>query len=324
MTFLSSLHDLMGRTWFVMIMWQVCVIMNVSGATFCTMLTNINGKTLPFFQLACTYLTLLIVHFSNAPKTSMPWIKYIIVSCLNFGGDATAIYAYTMTSLSSAMILITTVIFWVAPISYFFLKRDISWQQVLSIFIGVAGIALVFVADGIGDSHWQGNVLALSSAFCYAMANILQEVLVYEASIPTFLFRFSLCTSPAAIIVTGAVEWKQIYTYNWSGKVIGLVIGYVVMLSLYYTLVPFVLNHSSATEMNISFLSNNFYSLGLSILFFGQKASWLYLVGFICIPIAIIIFCVWAPEQKYRNAGPQYEDNLNYDQSPKYIDEAFQ
>lgn len=311
---------MMEKKWFVMIMWQVCAIMNVSGASFVTLMNNLNGRTMPFFQLALTYTTLLLVHFKFAPKTSMPWIKYFIVSVLNFGGDVTAIYAYTMTSLSSSMLLVTTVIFWVAPISYFFLKRDISWQQVLSIFIGVTGIVLVFVADGIGDTHWQGNVLALASAFCYAIANILQEVLVFENTISTFLFRFSLCTAPVATIVTGSVEWKQIYTYHWSWQIICLLIGYVIILSLYYSLVPFVLQHSSATEMNISFLSNNFYSLALSILFFGQKASWLYLIGFICIPIAIIIFCVWAPEEKYRNAGPQYSDNPHYEFSQKYID----
>ena len=305
MGFLDGFNTMMGKKWFVMIMWQVCSIANCSGATLVTYISTLNGYSLPFLQLALTYISLLVLHYRFAPKTAMPWLRYIFVSIMNFGGDVTAIYAYTMTSLASAMMLVTTVIFWVAPISYFYLKRSMSWQQVLSIFIGVAGIVVVFIADGTEGSKWQGNVLALSSAFCYAIANILQEVLVYENSVSTYIFRFTLCTAPVAAICSGAVEWKSIYEFDWSWRVIICLIAYVILLAFYYSFVPVVLQHSNATEMNISFLSVNFFSLGLSILLFGQKASWLYLIGFLFIPVAIVIYCLWGPEKKYENAGPQ-------------------
>lgn len=295
----------MTRKWFVMLMWQVCSLSNCAGATICTYISTKNGKTLPFLQLALTYASILIVHFRNAPTSKMPWIKYIIVSFLNFGGDVTAIYAYSLTSLASSMLLVTTVIFWVAPISYFYLKRPMTWQQGFSVFLGVGGIFMIFIADGTKGSKWQGNVLALASALFYALANILQEVLVYENSVSTYLFRFSLCTSPVAAISAAAVEWRPISTFDWSPLVICLLLVYVVLLTFYYSFVPVVLQHSNATEMNISFLSNNFFSLGLSILLFGQKASWLYLIGFLFIPVAIVIYCVWTPEKPYENAGPQ-------------------
>ena len=305
MGFLDCFNTMMDKKWFVMIMWQVCSVANCSGATIITYISTTYGYTCAFLQLTLTYITLLCVHFKFAPHSAMPWFRYIIVSIFNFIGDTTAIYAYMMTSLASAMLLVTTVIFWVAPISYFYLKRPITWQQILSIFIGVFGVSLIFVADGTAGSKWQGNVLALSSAFCYAIANILQEALVYENSVSTYLFRFSLCTSPVAAIATGVAEWKPIYQMDWCWQVILCLIAYIVLLAFYYSFVPVVLQHSSATEMNISFLSVNFMSLGLSILLFGQKASWLYLVGFIFIPVAIVIFCIWGPEKKYENAGPQ-------------------
>jgi hypothetical protein len=48
--------------------------------------------------------------------------------------------------------------------------------------------------------------------------------------------------------------------------------------------------------MNLSLLSTNFFSLGISVAVFHQKASWLYIVGFLCIPLAIVIFSLTGPK----------------------------
>ena len=56
-----------------------------------------------------------------------------------------------------------------------------------------------------------------------------------------------------------------------------------------------------STIMELSTLTSNFYSLAISIFFFGTNASWLYLVGFFFIPVAILIYCLWGPEKKYEN-----------------------
>lgn len=69
------------------------------------------------------------------------------------------------------------------------------------------------------------------------------------------------------------------------------------------------MQYSDATTMNISMLTSNFYSLAISILAFGQKASWLYLVGFFCVPIAIVIFTVFAPKEEGEKIQNQCSTN---------------
>ena len=100
-------------------------------------------------------------------------------------------------------------------------------------------------------------------------------------------------------ILTGAFEWKQIRSYNFSVKVVLLILLYALIQTIYYTFCPFIMQHSTAAEMNLSFL--------ISILAFGQKASWLYLVGFFCIPIAIAIYSLFPPKE-------QKVDDRSYDE----------
>ena len=74
---------------------------------------------------------------------------------------------------------------------------------------------------------------------------------VYENSVSTYLYRFSLCTSPVSFVAAGIVEWKKMYEYDWNWLIIILLVIYVILLTFYYSFVPVVLQHSNATEMNI-------------------------------------------------------------------------
>ena len=84
--------------------------------------------------------------------------------------------------------------------------------------------------------------------------------------------------------------------------------AYSILLALYDFLAPFFMQFSDATTMNLSLLTANFYSLGISILAFGQKPSWLYLVGFFCIPIAIIIFSLLGPKTPGKTPSSEAEE----------------
>lgn len=304
----SCFHFLFGKRWFVLIMWQVASIILCVINLFNTLLSERNGSTLPFFQLMITYFILFSACIFRYEKSDISWLKYFVTTLFNFGGDVSSIYAYNTTSLSSAMLLATTVIFWVAPLSHFVLKHRMSIWQLLALVIGFCGVVLVFVADGVGDSKWLGNLLAVISAVCYAIANVLQEALVYSASVTLYLCRFSIMALPISAILSGSVEWRLIREYTWSGDIIGFILAYVILLAFYYAFIPFIMQFSNAAEMNISLLTSNFYALALSIIFFGQKADWLYLGGFLCVPIAIVVFTLF-PKKKPENEQSQAEEN---------------
>ncbi|EAX97974.1 Integral membrane protein, putative [Trichomonas vaginalis G3] len=300
----------LDHKWFAMIMWQVCSLMLSALAIFCKFLEQIAGFTLPFLQLAISYVALLLINLWKLPKTTASWFGYIMVGLLNLGGDVSSIYAYTLTSISSAQLLVTTVIFWVAPLAFFVFKRKLTLWQILAIFIGMGGVVIVFLEDGVGDSRWLGNMIALISAICYAIATTLEEKLVHEGSIAIYLFRFGTTTSPISIILMFAVEFKTIKKYLWVASTISLIIAYGIVMALYYTLVPVIMKHSNATEMNLSFLTSNFFSLFIDCLIFKHKLTWPYVVGFLCVPFAIVLFCLFPYKKTEEEANQSFDADV--------------
>ena len=305
-----------------MLLWQVCSIFLCALATICTILTENVGGTLPFLQLFGSYFSLLIFHVWSKPTSNESWVGYLVVSLCNLGGDVASIYAYTMTSLSTAQLLVTTVVFWVAPLSFLFFRRTLSIVQFLSILLGIVGIILVFVEDGAGNSKWTGNLIALASSLCYAFATTMEEKLVHEGDIKVYLFRFAICTTPISVILTLSVELKPIENYTWNALSISLVIAYGLIMAIYYTMVPYIMKNSTATEMNLSFLTSNFFSLFISCIFFGQKMTLLYGLGFLCVPVAITLFCIFQPNTNYCTKSKKLEsvDQESHEPTSSIVD----
>lgn len=301
-----------SHKWVVLIAWQVCSLFLCSIGTICSYLSIKYGCTIPLLMMSITYIILLCSSAWRVPKTDISWWRYLVVSVCAVSGDYTAIKAYDTTSFSSALIFITTVVFWVAPLAYFIFGRKINWIQFIAILISMCGSVCVFIADGAEGSKWLGNVLALSSAILYAILTVLQELLVHNDSLHLYLFRFSTGAAPIAAILSGSLEWKVMRDYNWTIESASLIVVYSILLAASDFMSPFVMQYSDATTMNISMLTSNFYSLAISILAFGQKASWLYLVGFFCVPIAIVIFTIFAPkEQKEIQENPNTDKILD-------------
>lgn len=308
---LDGLKRLLSKKWAVLIAWQVVSLLLCCGGTVCSYIATYYVNTIPLLMMCIGYTILLLVSFWRVPKTDIAWWRYLIVALLLLAGDYTGIQAYNTTSLASAMLLVTTVSFWVAPVAWFILKRKITLIQFFAILLGMCGSVMVFIADGTEGNRWLGNVLALASALTYAVGTVLQELLVHNDSMHIYIFRFACGAAPLSAVLSGGLEWKMIRDFEWCWQSVLLILTYSCILVLYDICSPFVMQFSDATTMNLSMLTSNFYSLAISILLFGQKASWLYLVGFFCIPIAIALFTIFAPKT------PEFE---NVENESSYID----
>lgn len=321
---LNGLKQLLSKKWAVLIAWQVVSLMLCCSGTVCSYIATYYVNTIPLLMMGIGYTILLIVSCWRVPKTDIAWWRYLVVALLLIAGDYTGIQAYNTTSLASAMLLVTTVSFWVAPVAWFILKRKITLIQFFAILLGMCGSVMVFIADGTEGNRWLGNVLALVSALTYAVGTVLQELLVHNDSMHIYIFRFACGASPISIILSGSLEWKVMRDFEWCWQSVLLILTYSCILVLYDIASPFVMQFSDATTMNLSMLTSNFYSLAISILLFGQKASWLYLVGFICIPIAITLYTIFAPKApEIENADDTESSYIHSDEEGnKLADEA--
>ena len=318
--------SLCEHKWVVLLSWQLCSMILCSIGSICTYLSTYNNTTLPCLMLTITYFFLFLSSVYPFPKSDISWWRYILVGATCIGGDFLALLSYNYTSLASALLLVTTVIFYVAPLSYFVFKRKVSLWQIIGIILGFGGVTIVFFADkGQEGSKLLGDVLAILSAVCYAISTVTCEYLVRSNSIRLYIFRLSITAMPISGILTASVEYKKISKWNWSPLTAFLIILYSLLLAAYDIIVPIIMQYSNATEMNLSMLTSNFYSLLISILAFKQKASWFYLIGFICIPIAIVIYTLGTPKELNqpnqnvdddRSIQDQYkqEEKINIDQ----------
>ncbi|OHS97786.1 Integral membrane protein [Tritrichomonas foetus] len=308
------LRQLLHKKWFVLMMWQVCSIFLCAMGVVVTLISNMNGSTLTFLQLVLTYAMLALAHIWHIESSDLPLWKYVCVALLNSMGDGFSVASYSYTSLASSLLLTTTVVFWVVPLSYAVFRRKFSIPQLFSLVLGLGGMVLVFLADGTAGSRWKGNMFAVLSAMSFAGSTVLQEYLVHSASAIAYLCRFSMSATVISGVACGIFEYKQIPEYDFSWKVVLYMLLYALIQTIYYSMCPFIMQHSSAAEMNLSFLTSNFFSLLISILAFGQKASWLYLVGFFCIPIAIAIYSLFPPKEKNASECSHVEE--------KYINDS--
>lgn len=278
--------------------WQFLSLDICFNGSISTQLTRRFSKNLPLLMMTISYFSIFVGTVWKHPSSAVPWWKYFILTISSLSGDFLSLTSFKFTSLSSAVLLGNIGLFFVAPFSIFIFKRCLNWKQVIFIILGGAGIVIVFFADGVGDSRLKGNLIALGASISYAISTITQELLVKDGEIWVYIFRLSTIAVPIAATLAGIVEHNDIATYTWNGESIGYIIAYCVLLVLYDVLSPNIMKYSTATEMNLSMLTSNFYSLLMGALAFGQKLSWLYLVGFICIPAAIVGYTLTTPKEE--------------------------
>eukprot|EP00045_Choanoeca_perplexa_P005588 m.47125 g.47125 ORF g.47125 m.47125 type:complete len:128 (+) comp13203_c0_seq4:915-1298(+) len=68
---------------------------------------------------------------------------------------------------------------------------------------------------------------------------------------------------------------------------VGLMLGYNIFLFLLYAMIPVLVRQSSATLVNLSFLTSDVYSVLFGIFLFHAQMSWLYILGFIIILVGL-------------------------------------
>lgn len=76
----------------------------------------------------------------------------------------------------------------------------------------------------------------------------------------------------------------------WNGKVAGYLVGYTLLLFIFYTVAPIMLRVSSAAFFNISLLTMNFWGLIIGLQVFHLKVQFLYPIAFCLIVCGLFVY----------------------------------
>ncbi|KAI5924505.1 solute carrier family 35 member F1 [Camillea tinctor] len=292
--------------WIVLLVGQVLALCITATNTFSSLLANL-GTSIPAFQTVFNYVLLSLIYMPYTIYTYGPkkfgkillrdgW-KYFIFSFLDVEGNYFTVLAYRYTNILSAQLINFWAIVIVVVVSFLLLRVRYKIFQILGILICIGGMGMLLASDhmqgtngGPGEDLLKGDLFALLGATLYGLTNTFEEFLVSKRpmyEVLSFVGLFGMCINGVQAAIFDRQSFQQA---TWNGAVAGYLVGYTLALSLFYSIVPFILRIASAAFFNISLLTGNFWGTIIGIHVFGYAVHFLYPIAFVLIIIGLMVY----------------------------------
>lgn len=280
--------------------WLVC-----GTGVFSQLLASDYGIEIPTTQSFLNYLLLGLIHTTTLAchpmefkkrLTETGW-KYFLISLCDVEANYLVVKAYQYTNLTSIQVLDCFSLVSVLVLSWIFLKVRYQFVHYSGVLICLAGITCLVIADYFGSRYYGpgknqaiGDVLVLCGAIMYGISNVAEEFVVKNFSRVEFLGMIGLFGSFISAIQMMILERNQLSAIEWDYKIVLYFIGFGLCLFLLYNLVPVAIKFSSATVVNLSLLTADFYSLLCGLFLFHYKFSALYLGSLALVILGVIVY----------------------------------
>jgi len=216
-------------------------------------------------------------------------------------GNVFVLYAFRKTSILSAIVLLSWTVPCVVILSVVFANARYSTMQYAGVTLCMTGLAVLIYGDYVNnrletDNHsWIGDLSCLLGATLYAIANMVEEHLVLANPIEEVLGQLGMWGSLMCGLQVIILERKTVGQIQWSWAVVGLMLCYNFALFCMSSLVPILLQLSSATFLNLSLLTSNFFSLVVSLAIFHLTIIPEYPIAFTLAIMGITTFNLHSP-----------------------------
>ena len=268
----------------------------------------------PNAQYFCTSLTLSTIFTLNLARQPRCFRRallyrgfaYFLVAFLDAEAAYLILLSFQYTTLTSVNLLQSFVIVSAALTSTLFLSVKYKIEHVMGIALSLTGIIVLLLVDvkdenpfgtlvGSEQKRLIGDCLVLLASIFYGISNVSTEVLTRKYGLAEFLGMHQLF----AVLISGTqvciLEREAILTVSWNINLVLFIFAYVIVSVLFVTLLATVIKYSSATAMNVSLITTNFYNLVFASIIFHFEFSWLYMIGFFTLISAQILFYLKTP-----------------------------
>ncbi|XP_067124852.1 solute carrier family 35 member F2-like isoform X1 [Centruroides vittatus] len=226
--------------------------------------------------------------------------KYFLLAAVDVEANYLLVKAYQYTTLTSVQLLDCFTIPTVLALSWIFLKVRYKILHVLGVGIALLGVGCLVWADSeegktqrMVSNRLLGDMLCLSGAALYGISNVAEEFVVKTYNQVEFLGMLGLFGSVVNGIQLAVLERQEVAVINWEKwQEVSLLLGFAGCLFLLYITMPVVMRVSSATAVNLSILSADFYSLIIGLYIFDFKFHWLYSLSFVLVVTGVIVYSV--------------------------------
>ncbi|OTA97551.1 hypothetical protein M434DRAFT_26576 [Hypoxylon sp. CO27-5] len=292
--------------WIVLLLGQLLSLCITATNTFTTFLANY-GTSIPAFQTVFMYILLSLIYLTYTVYTYGPkkygkillrdgW-KYFILSFLDVQGNYFTVLAYRYTNILSAQLINFWAIVCVVIISFLLLHVRYKIFQIIGILICCGGMGILLASDhiqgnngGPAENMLKGDLFALLGATCYGLTNVFEEWYVSKRpmyEVLSFMGLFGMCINGVQAAIFDRQSFQQA---TWNNAVAGYLVGYTLVLALFYSVVPFILRIASAAFYNISLLTANFWGTIIGIHVFGYAIHFMYPIAFVLIIVGLTVY----------------------------------
>ncbi|KAI0008190.1 DUF914-domain-containing protein [Xylariaceae sp. FL0662B] len=292
--------------WFVLLIGQLLALCITGTNTFTTFLANA-GTSIPAFQTVFNYILLSIIFlpftiYQHGPKKYGKILlrdgwKYFILSFMDVEGNYFTVLAYRYTNILSAQLINYWAIVMVVIISFLLLHVRYKLFQVLGILICCGGMGILLASDhiqgvngGPAADMLKGDLFALLGATLYGLTNVFEEWFVSKRpmyEVLSFLGLFGMCINGVQAAIFDRESFQQA---TWNRAVACYLVGYTLILCLFYSVVPLLLRIASAAFLNLSLLTGNFWGTIIGIHVFGYAIHYLYPIAFVLIILGLAVY----------------------------------
>jgi solute carrier family 35 protein F1/2 len=268
------------------------------------------GFSFPVFQLTFTYLLLTVLFLPFSFPLRTPIYLYIVLALLDVEGNYLAVMAYQYTDVTSVLLLNSLTIPWVVILSFFILKRQYCWRQIIGVVLCIGGLGLVVLSDSLrgrwNDNKsrpyaWLGDVICVGSSICYALQNVLQDYLLKRLQITVggskreYLGLLGVCGFSISLVQWLILELGDLKSFSgWdSSTVYWLLAGFSGVMLILYVILSWFIERFDAPLFNISSLTSGIYGLLLQFALAKENrisTDWIYIVAYILVVIGVVLY----------------------------------
>jgi len=287
--------------WIVLALTQTITLCQTGTNTFTSLLAG-EGTSIPAFQTFFNYVLLNIVYtgltlyhygFKKWSRMVMKdgW-RYIILAFFDVEGNYFVVLGYRYTTILSAELIGFWTIVVVVFLSFLFLRVRYHIAQYVGILICCAGFGILIASDHITGANGgtatranevKGDLFVLLSATMYAFSNVLEEFIVSKRPMYEVIGQLAFWGMLINGTQAGIFDRSAFRSATWNGAVGGYLVGYTLLLFIFYTLAPIVLRMASAAFFNIGLLTGNFWAVIVGLHVFHLHVHWMYPIAFVLI-----------------------------------------
>lgn len=235
--------------------------------------------------------------------------KYFIISVADVEANYLVVKAYSYTTITSVQLLDCFSIVTVLVLSYCVLGVRYHFVNGVGVMTCVLGLIALVLTDtltgnniGGGSNKILGDVFCVCGAFLYGVSNVAEEFVVKTFDRTEFLAMLGLFGSLINGIQFAFLEKHEVENIDYSSyKIILFFVGFTICQFALYTCMTVVIQKTSATTVNISLLTADFYTLLFGLCLFKYQFHVLYFVSFFVILFGVAIYATKEPENKNKN-----------------------